>query len=71
MNKKEVFVNMSKNHIQQDVGDLSFELLFGEEPVSSSSIKEEKDSKKIEKIEKIEKKPVFLNRFKDNHQNSR
>lgn len=66
---------MSKNHIQQDVGELSFELLFGEEPEFSSSIKEEKDTKKIEKIEndskKIEKKPVFFNRFKDSHQNSR
>jgi|LauGreDrversion4_2_1035121.scaffolds.fasta_scaffold14483_2 hypothetical protein len=56
-----------------NIGDLSFDLLFGEEPDQNtlSSTKEEKPKK----IEKIEKKTLFFNRFKEkesnNHQSSK
>ena len=65
---------MSSEKEQIDnIGDLSFDLVFEEEPLTTlSSTKEEKV--KIEK--KIEKKQLFMNRFKEkkefnNHQNSR
>jgi hypothetical protein len=60
-----------------NIGDLSFDLLFGEEPVPNtlSSTKEEKTIKIEKKIEKIDKKILFFNRFKEkesnNHQSSR
>ena len=60
MNNIDIIMAQSTDNI----GELSFELLFDEEPQTLSSTKEEKD-KKIEKKEKIEEKPIMFNRFKE------
>ncbi len=70
----------SEQKITDNIGELSFDLLFAEEPHDFSSTKEEKPQKienveKIDKIDKIDKKTLFFNRFKEKelskNQNSR
>ncbi len=61
-------------NIEKDIGDLSFDLLFGEEPEQktfSSTIEEKaiKIEKIDKKIEKIDKKTLFFNRFKEKDSN--
>lgn len=67
INKIDIIMEKSNDNI----GDLSFDLVFGEEPITLSSTTEEKDKK----IEKKEKKLYFFNRFKEieisKNQNSR
>ncbi len=58
----------SEQNTTNNIGELSFDLVFAEDPHDFSSTKEEKPIN-IGKIENIDKKTLFFNRFKEKESN--